>query len=64
MAFVTIFDQTGSAEMVVFPKLYRDTQSLWIPHKVIMFKGRVDFRDDRISIVCEKAIDLEAAVNR
>ncbi len=59
MAFVTVFDETGSVELIVFPKLYAQSQSTWHENGVVLFKGRVDQKDEGLSIIVEKAVDLE-----
>jgi len=59
MAFVTVFDETGSVELIIFPKLYAHSQATWRDNAVILFKGRVDQKDQGISIIVEKAVDLE-----
>lgn len=58
MAFVTIFDETGSIDVVVFPKLFATSKALWTPNTVVMFKGKLDTKDDRLSMVIENAVDL------
>lgn len=58
MAFVTLFDETGSSECIVFPKMFATSQSLWVENTVVLFKGKIDERDGEILIIVEKAIDL------
>ncbi len=58
MAFVTLFDETGSAECIVFPKMFATSQSLWVENTVVLFKGKIDERDGEMLIIVEKAIDL------
>ena len=58
MAFVTIFDETGSIEIVVFPDTYRQLKAIWITSQSIMFKGKVDERGDELTIIVENAINL------
>lgn len=60
MAFVTLFDQTGTSEIVVFPKVYSVTRSLWDEGGSVLLKGKVDERDDGMTIIVEKAVDLAA----
>ena len=59
MLFLTVADDTGSAEVVVFPKTYQSLKDICQIQKVILFKGKVDFREDRQSILMENAVDLE-----
>ncbi|MBP9815980.1 DNA polymerase III subunit alpha [Candidatus Woesebacteria bacterium] len=59
MAFVTVFDETGSLDLIIFPRLYAVSQSTWRENAVILFKGRVDEKDEGLSVIVEKAVDLE-----
>lgn len=63
MAFVSIFDETGSIEAIVFPKLYTADKNIWVPNRVILLKGKVDSKDTRINIIVDKAIDLSRVKN-
>ena len=55
MAAVQIEDLHGSLEVVVFPKSYEKTRSLWQPDAVVVVEGKVDAKDDRKKVLCEKA---------
>ena len=54
MAFVRVEDDTGSLEMVVFPKLFSETKNLWVDNKALIISGRVDNREDAPSLIVEK----------
>ncbi len=58
MAFVSLFDETGSIETIVFPKIYATTKNIWSPNRAILLKGKVDSKDERINIIVDNAIDL------
>lgn len=58
MIFATLFDETGSIEVIVFPRLYASTKSIWTSNAVILAKGRVDAKDDRLHLLAENAVDL------
>src|SRR3989344_2139321 len=58
MAFVTLFDESGAIDIVVFPKLYARTQAIWKPNTVILLKGRIDSKDDQVAVIVENAVDL------
>ena len=58
MAFVSLFDETGSIDVVVFPKLFAATKAMWAPNTVVMMKGKIDTKDDRITMVVDNAVDL------
>lgn len=55
MAFITVFDETGSIETVVFPSIYRRLSELLFINQVIMLKGKVTDRENKLSIVMENA---------
>lgn len=59
MAFVNMFDETGSIEVVVFPRSFVQLQDVFVMNKVVLLKGRVNDRDGRLSIVVENAVDLD-----
>lgn len=54
MAFMTLEDSFGSAEVIVFPKTLSDNPSLFFEGKVLLVRGRVSMREDEeTKIVCE-----------
>ena len=55
MAFVKLEDDTGTIEMVVFPKIFASTKSLWIKDKALLVNGKIESRGDGKSIIVEKA---------
>ena len=60
MAFVKIDDFTGSIELVIFPSVYERTKYLWINDNIILVKGRVNEREERLSVVVDDAKALGA----
>lgn len=59
MAFLNIYDETGSAEMVSFPKTYAKLRDILVMNKPILFKGKVNDRDGMIAIMLDNAVNLE-----
>src|SRR5258706_3044692 len=55
MAFITLEDDTGSIDCVVFPKLYAENPLLWLEDSPLIIKGTVDNRDDKLQIIVESA---------
>lgn len=53
MAFVTISDQTGECEAVVFPRIYKSTKMLQ-SKRVLQFMGKVESRNDQLQLIIEK----------
>jgi DNA polymerase-3 subunit alpha len=59
MAIIQIFDESGTIEVVVFPKSYKILKGFLNINKIIMLKGKVNDREGRIGIILENAVDLE-----
>ena len=59
MAFVKIEDDTGAIEAVVFPKTYAASRDLWVRDKILVLEGKIDSRDETISLIVDKATTLE-----
>lgn len=55
MAFVTLEDLQGSIEVTVFPSTYEETEELWQIDRIVVVRGKVQLRDDKIGILCNKA---------
>ena len=55
MAFVKIDDFTGSIELVVFPTVFERTKFTWISDKVVLVKGKVSEKDDRLAVLVDDA---------
>ncbi len=54
MAFVKIEDSTGSLDLVVFPGIYAETKSFWIESSGIVVTGKIDNRDDSLSLLVDE----------
>ena len=60
MAFVTIEDLAGSAEVLVFPKVFEEYRDLLSEDAKVFISGRVSSEDDRASkLICERVIRFE-----
>ncbi len=59
MAFVKAEDTSGSVDVVVFPKLYQTTKNLLLDGKVVLISGKADLREDEISFLVEKMIEVK-----
>lgn len=60
MAIIHVFDETGSIEVVVFPRLYASLKKIIAINKILMFKGKLNNREGRLGIILDNAVDLEA----
>ncbi len=55
MAFVQLEDLQGSVELVVFPRVYAETTELWVEDKLVLVRGKVEVREDRVQVVVDSA---------
>lgn len=62
MAFLNFFDESGTVEVVVFPKTYATYKNMIAMNKILLMKGKISDRDGTMSIMMEKAVDLEKVV--
>ncbi len=53
MCFLTCEDRTGSADCVVFPKLYPDVRSKLERDAVVFVRGTIAHKDESVSVLCE-----------
>jgi DNA polymerase-3 subunit alpha len=53
MAFVTLEDLSGSCDVVVFPRVWEKSKSMWLPDRIVVVCGKVNRRGDNTSILCD-----------
>jgi len=53
MAFVKVEDETGTIDLVVFPKIFSKTKNFWIDNIALLITGRVDSREDSPTLIVE-----------
>ena len=58
MLFVKIEDDTGSLEVIVFPKLLETTRDVWQEGRPILCRGKISDKDNERKVVVDKAIVL------
>lgn len=59
MAFVKIEDDTGSIEVVIFPRVFQESKNLWVTDSAVLITGKVDAREERLSVIADSAVDLK-----
>lgn len=59
MAFITVFDETASLEIIVFPKSYAKLKTILNINTAILFKGKVDNKDEKLTVLLDNAVNLE-----
>lgn len=58
MAFISVFDDSGAIEVVVFPSVYEKLKEIIVVNRVIIFKGKVSDRDGKLSMIMDNAVKL------
>ncbi len=53
MAFIKIFDGSGEIDCVIFPTIYAESKHILNKEQVVLLKGRIDKREDKLSLVIE-----------
>lgn len=64
MAFVKVSDETGTINLVVFPRLYKETKNLWIDNNAVLVDGKIDSRDDEPAILVENILSKKDISNK
>ena len=59
MAFGTIEDETGASDLVIFPKIYELSRSQLKEDTPILVKAKVDYREEKLSLVAEQIVSLK-----
>jgi len=59
MAFVTLQDDTGTIDCIIFPKLYAENPELWHEDSALIVKGKVDNREDKLQIVVDSGTAID-----
>ncbi len=59
MAFVTLEDDTGSIDCIVFPKLYAENPEIWAEDQPVLVKGKIDNREDKLQVVVDSGILID-----
>ncbi len=54
MAFIRLEDLSGNMEIVIFPKIYAKSVSLWVRDTAVMIAGKVDQKDDRLVLLADE----------
>ena len=63
MAFVKLDDFTGTIELVVFPGVFERTKLIWRVDQVIILKGKVSEKEERLNVLVDDARALDTKSN-
>ncbi len=55
MAFITLEDDTGSVDAVVFPKIFNASRRCWVKDQIVLVEGKVEVREENLSLIIETA---------
>jgi DNA polymerase-3 subunit alpha len=55
MAFLTVEDKSGSTDVVIFPKTYKEMRKVLEEGKPMLIVGRINIRNNEKNIVLQKA---------
>ena len=58
MLFVKIEDLTGNIELLVFPRLLKETPAIWQEGKVVLCQGKLSDKDQQAKLLCNRAVEL------
>jgi DNA polymerase-3 subunit alpha len=58
MSFATLGDMSGTVEVVVFPRTYRDHPELWESDKILCVTGRPQEKDGEMKLLVETAFEI------
>jgi DNA polymerase-3 subunit alpha len=60
MCFSNIEDETGSIEAVVFPSIFEKDGQCFVKDSIVLVSGKIDFKDDKLHLIVDKAVDLRS----
>ena len=58
MAFMTLEDLKGFADLVLFPRIFQEVRHMLVDEKAVVVKGRVDMRNDRRNVIVQEIHEL------
>jgi DNA polymerase-3 subunit alpha len=47
-------DLSGQIEVIVWPRVYQETATLWVEGNILLVEGKVRVREDRVQVQCDK----------
>ena len=60
MAFAALEDELGRVDIVIFPKLFKDTADIWKEDSPVLVSGRLDNKDDELSLIVEEVEEVNS----
>ena len=59
MLFVKIEDATNTVELLIFPRLLKETANLWVPGQAIITDAKVSEKDQEVKVLVNRALPLD-----
>ncbi|MBN4071988.1 DNA polymerase III subunit alpha [bacterium AH-315-F18] len=59
MGFLTLEDQEGKVDVVLFPSVYAEQRHLCVPDAIVVVEGKASYRGDRVSILADRIVPLD-----
>ena len=59
MLFVKVEDATNTVELLIFPRLYKETPNLWVEGQALIIDGKVSEKDQEIKVLVNRAVALD-----
>ena len=59
MLFVKVEDSLMSVEFLVFPRIYKETESIWFPGQAVIASGTISEKDSEVKFLVDKAMALD-----
>ncbi len=64
MAFVTLEDETGTIELVVFPGVFQKSKHLLNNETLVVVEAKIDMREDEQSLIAENIVRAKKYLNK
>jgi len=59
MLFAEIEDWQGKTEIIVFPSIFKTSESLWVSGTKLIVEGRISTKDDSIKVLASKVFEID-----
>jgi DNA polymerase-3 subunit alpha len=59
MLFVKIEDAVSNTEILVFPRLLKETAAVWQEGKAVIVQGKISDKDQEIKLLANRAVELD-----
>ncbi len=60
MLFVKLEDATNTVELLIFPRLYKESVNLWVEGQAVILDGKVSEKDKEVKFLVNRAVALDS----